>query len=148
MVGIPTARKSSVGWSDHDRMPSFTHAAVFLFIGAITLGLVGVPPIDLHGLLHYVGIMDPFCGGTRAMYLLTTGDVAGAAHYNPIVSPLAASVVLLLARAAIGWTTRRWIDMTLTRTGRRLLLAALLLGVVALGVRQQLYADMLMRSWL
>lgn len=147
MVQTPPARPRIVSWLDRDHAPSFTHGALFLLVGAAVLSLVGVPPVDLHGPLHYLGIMDPLCGGTRAMYLLTTGDFVRAARYNPIVFPLAVVLVILLVRAAIGWATHRWFDLTLSRTGRRLLIFALVLGLVVLGVRQQLNADMLMQSW-
>lgn len=147
MVGTTTPRTRWIGWADRDRFASLTFAAAFLLLGAVVLRVVGVPPIDVHGPLHYLGIMDPFCGGTRAMYLLSAGDFRRAATYNPIVFPLAAAIVLLVARAVIGWATHRWPKFTLSPTVRRVLLVALVIAVAALGVRQQLNAEMLMRSW-
>ncbi|SDM29664.1 Protein of unknown function [Lentzea albidocapillata subsp. violacea] len=113
----------------------------------MALRIVGVPPVDLHGPLHYLGVMDPLCGGTRATFLLLSGDLAGAARYNPIVFPLAAVAVLVFARAVVGMTTRRWLDVQLGRMSRIAAWTALALALVLLEVRQQLNADLLMQAW-
>ncbi len=134
-------------WADRDRARPITFAAVLLLVAAIVLRIVGVPPIDVHGLLHYLGIMDPLCGGTRAMFLLTSGEFGAAAHYNPVVFPIAAAGVVLLARATVGWITQRWLDVRLPRIALRIGVALVLIAFVALGARQQLHAEMLMRSW-
>lgn len=132
---------------DRDRFATITWSVIALLCAAIVLRLVGVPPIDVHGLLHYVGIMDPLCGGTRAMYLLTTGDIEGAARYNPIVFPLAAAMVAVLARAVIGRTTGRWWHVQLPRTVTRVLIVGFIVGMAALTVRQQLHVDLMTQPW-
>ena len=136
-----------VGWLDHDRAARRTWAAVFFGIAAVVLRIIGVPPVDLHGPLHYLGVMDPLCGGTRATFLLLSGDLAGAARYNPIVFPLAAVAVFVYARAVIGMTTRRWLDVRLGRTARIATWTALVITLLLLEVRQQLNADLLMQTW-
>ena len=132
---------------DHDRAARHTWAAVFFGIAAVVLRIIGVPPVDLHGPLHYLGVMDPLCGGTRATFLLLSGDLAGAARYNPIVFPLAAVAVFVYARAVIGMTTRRWLDVRLGRIARIATWTALVIALLLLEVRQQLNADLLMQTW-
>jgi len=52
-----------------DGAPSYTRAAAIVLLGATALRIADVPDVDLHGPLHYLGIMDPLCGGTRATFL-------------------------------------------------------------------------------
>lgn len=103
--------------------------------------------MDLHSPLHHLGIMDPRCGGTRAMYLLFSGDFAGAALYNPVVFPLVLGVLVMLVRAAIGWTTRRWLTVRLPGRARRVVAVTALVLLLALWVRQQAMAELLMQPW-
>ena len=122
---------------------------ILSFSGLIVAGLlavVGVPSVDLHGPLHHLGIMDPFCGGTRAAFLLARGDWAGAWTYNPIVFPLAAAALLMLGRTAVGIFTSRWLAVRLTR--RRTFVVLLAVALVILEVRQQLHADLLTADWM
>ena len=144
-----TSRSSGfrIGWSGHDRAARFTWAAALFGIAAVALRVVGVPPVDLHGPLHYLGVMDPLCGGTRATFLLLSGDLAGAARYNLIVFPLAVLAVLVYTRAVVGLTTRRWLDVRLGRIPRIVAWTALGLALLLLEVRQQFNADLLMQSW-
>ena len=134
-------------WSDHDRTARYTKSVVLLAIAAVALRIVGVPPVDLHGPLHYLGVMDPLCGGTRATFLMLSGDMAGAATYNPIVFPLAAVVAFVLLRTAVGLITRQWLSVHLGRTPRIAVWAILVLALALLEVRQQLNADLLMQAW-
>ncbi|MBF6216087.1 DUF2752 domain-containing protein [Nocardia puris] len=103
--------------------------------------------MDLHGPLHYIGIMDPFCGGTRATFLLLTGDVGESIRYNPGVVALAGVVVVVLVRGAVGALTGWWLHITLRPRLRRLLLIGVVVAVVALWVRQQVNADLLTQPW-
>jgi hypothetical protein len=121
---------------------------VLTIVGALAVGLLavlGVPRVDLHGPLHHVGVMDPLCGGTRAAFLLARGRWVAAWTYNPIVFPLAAVAVALLARAAVGLTTRRWLTVRFAR--RRPLIVLLVIAVALLEVRQQMHADLLSSAW-
>lgn len=138
-----------MGMTRVDRNPLHwpTIAAAATVLAAIALRVMGVPTIDLHPPLHHLGVMDPLCGGTRATYLLLSGDVAGAARYNPVVFPLAAIVLAVLIRAGVGILTGRWLEVRLSRNARRALLAALGVTLVVLAVRQQLHAELLMQGW-
>lgn len=136
-----------VGWTERDRFPVVTLAAVVLAVAAVALLVLGVPTVDVHPPTHYLGIMDPGCGGTRAMFFLLTGNPATGARYNPVVFPFAAATLLVLLRGVIGTTTGRWWEARLGRAARRALLMALAVAVIALGVRQQMHAELLMADW-
>lgn len=134
-------------WADRDRRRGVTTAAAVFLLAAAVLRWAGVPAIDLHGPLHYLGIMDPLCGGTRAAFLLLSGNLEEAARYNPIVFPLAAVVVALLARTGIGVLGGRWLEIRLPRAWRHAVVAILVLAVAVLSARQQMRADLLMQAW-
>ena len=85
--------------------------------------------------------MDPFCGGTRATYVLAQGDVSGAWSWNPLVVLLAAAVLLALGRVVVGVTTQRWVNIYLPP---RYALGGVALVLVIVEVNQQLQADRLM----
>lgn len=120
--------------------------AVVGTVAAAMMALIGLPPLDLHGPLHYLGVMDPLCGGTRAARYTMLGRWDLAWRYNPLglVAVLGAGSMVL--RAGIGVISRWWWTPVLAPTpaARRLLIVALALGVVALEVRQQLLAPLLM----
>jgi hypothetical protein len=105
------------------------------------LAVFGLPPVDLHGPLHYLGMMDPFCGGTRGMHALMSGDLATAWRYNPITFPLVIGAVAVLVRHLVGLASGRWLNVA---TGnRRVLWSITVVAFVALGINQQLHADLL-----
>jgi hypothetical protein len=56
-------------------------------LAAGVLAVVGLPPVDLHGPLHRLGIMDPLCGMTRGVVAVLRGQLGRAVAYNP-ASPL------------------------------------------------------------
>ena len=115
-------------------------------LAAVALAVVGVPSTELlHGPLHFAGIMDPLCGGTRAAYLLAHGQWAWAWTYNPVVYPLAATAGLLACRAIVGWSTGRWLVLPFAH--RRSLILVLLVALAALEVHRQLHADLLTAPW-
>jgi hypothetical protein len=147
MTTAPRHPKTTVGRAPDNRAALATRLALLGVAGGIALRLVGVPPVDLHGPLHHLGIMDPLCGGTRAMFLLTSGHFAAAAEYNPIVFPLAAAPLGRLARAAISRVTGRRLQLSPSPAVRRTLIALGVVALVALEIRQQLHADLLTRSW-
>lgn len=130
-----------------DRLLPVTICALVVAVAAVALRLVGMPPLNLHGPLHFIGIMDPFCGGTRATYLLLTGNPGAAARYNPGIFAFAAIIVAALVRGVAGMLTGRWLDITLSPRTRRALLIMLIVAVAALWVRQQLNADLLTQPW-
>lgn len=111
---------------------------------ALLLAILGLPPVDLHGALHYLGVMDPFCGGTRSVYLTLRGHLRDALHYNPAGPILVVAALALWLRAAVGWTSRRWVDVHMPWRAR---IPVALLALVALEINQQLHAALLMRPW-
>ncbi|GAB3930247.1 hypothetical protein GCM10029976_031600 [Kribbella albertanoniae] len=144
----PQARAGTGSWlSIRSRDPHRSLTALTLtgLLTAVVLAVAGVPRANLHGPLHFAGIMDPLCGGTRATYLFAHGQWTAAWTYNPIIFPLAFAAAVLLCRTVIGLTTRRWLGFRLSH--KRLWIIALLVAIAALEVRQQLHADLLMEPW-
>lgn len=115
-----------------------------LVIGVALLAVIGIPSADLHGPLHHLGIMDPLCGATRAMYLSVHGNLQQAMSYNPGAPILLAVAGIVVLRAAVGAASRRWLTVAFPRRS-----AAVLLGValVVLEVNQQSHAALLMSRW-
>jgi len=116
--------------------------AVTAVLGAAALRLFGLPTVDLHAPPHYVGIMDPLCGMTRAVYALTHGAFSTAWRYNPGVFALAGFAVLMVARFVVGVTTGRWIEVTIA--SRRALVVIVTIVIALLWVNQQANSDLLM----
>jgi hypothetical protein len=139
---IPLLRWS---WQTHDGHRLVTVAAFLGVAAAGMMALVGLPPVDLHGPLHYLGIMDPLCGGTRAARYTMRGDLVQAWRYNPLGIFAVAGAVAAAGRAVVGTLTRRWVTVAIGWTSRRRrLVIGLILAVVAvLEVRQQLLASLL-----
>lgn len=119
-------------------------AVVGLGIAAV-LAVVGLPPVDLHGPLHRRGVMDPLCGGTRALRLAARGDLIEAFRWNPASPLLLLGGAAVVLRTAIGFLTGSWVNLRVAWK-RPTLWITLLLALVALEVRQQQLAPMLMRS--
>jgi hypothetical protein len=127
-----------------DRYPWWTTVALATAAIIVVLAVVGLPPVDLHGPLHYFGIMDPLCGGTRSVYLTTHGHLVGAIRYNP-AAPLVPLVTLtLLARAVVGRVFGWWITPS---RPRRAVVVCAVAAIVALEINQQLHAELLTSPW-
>jgi Protein of unknown function (DUF2752) len=122
----------------------WTWLAVAGLLGAIALALVGIPSIDIHGPLHYAGIMDPFCGATRSVYLTMRCQFDNALRYNPGAPLLLLVAAGLVLRGAVGWWTGRGIYAHMPR--RAVIAVAIAVGI-ALAVRQQSNAALLMAPW-
>lgn len=135
-------------WERRDLHVVVTIAALAGLIIAGAMALFGLPPLDLHGPLHRFGIMDPLCGGTRAARFTAQGEWALAWQYNPlgIVAVLGAATASL--RAVIGLLSGRWLTVQSHWTPRRkrLTVTAGLVLFVALTIRQQLRADLLVQG--
>lgn len=138
----PSGRLLETAWTDSDKWrPAFW---VVLGCGAVALAMAifGLPPIDLHSSLHDRGIMDPFCGMTRATRFFARGDLASAWRYNPGSYALALAAGLVVVRWFVGTFTGRW--LTVRVLNRRAAAAFALLLFVALEVNQQSNAQLLM----
>ncbi len=144
--GRPTI---SIAWSRVDELRIVTIVGVVGLAAAIAMALVGLPSVDLHGPLHHLGIMDPLCGGTRAARLTAQGNFTAAWKYNPlgVLATLAAGGALV--RLAIGVLGRRWLNIQVAWTPRRIriALALLLVASILLEIRQQGRADLLLKPY-
>ncbi|MFI6428600.1 DUF2752 domain-containing protein [Promicromonospora sp. NPDC050880] len=129
---------------DHHRW--VTAGAALALGAAFLMAAFGLPPVDLHGPLHPLGIMDPFCGGTRAARYAAQGNLAEAWRYNPLSIVIVCGAMAAVVRAGIGLVSRRWLTLTIgwAAARRRWVIAIVLVLLVLLEVRQQLRADLLM----
>lgn len=138
----PIRAPGRVTWTGRDHQPWLTFCGVAIAAASLWLGIFGVPRVDLHAPPHYLGVMDPLCGMTRALHAFVTGDLQRAWRYNPGVFVVAVAAALLLLRAAVGVTTKRWVSAGfLSSKWTRLTIA---LFVVSLWINQQLNAPLLM----
>jgi hypothetical protein len=128
-------------WEQADRHPTLAPLAAAGLLAAGVLAVVGLPPVDLHGPLHHLGIMDPLCGMTRGTVAMLHGQLGRAVADNPASPELVAGAVLALGRWLVGRLTGRWLDATLRRTPLTLGIAAAL--VLALWANQQAHAALL-----
>lgn len=129
-----------------DRHWWLTAGAVLVLAIAVAMAILGLPPMDLHGPLHKFGIMDPFCGGTRAARYAAQGDLLEAWRYNPLSILIVYGAGLAILRAGVGLIGRRWVTVTIgwSRNRRRWAIAVVIVLVALLEIRQQLRADLLM----
>lgn len=127
---------------DHD--DSLTWSAPLAFGGlaaASLLAIFGMPPVNLHGPLHFIGVMDPLCGMTRGVAASMRGDLLTAWRFNP-ASPLVPILGLTaIARWAYGRLVGRWLTVRYRRTTISTTMIAV--AVVALEINQQMHADLL-----
>jgi hypothetical protein len=128
-------------WARADQHPMLAPLAATGLLAAGVLAAVGLPSVDLHGPLHYLGTMDPLCGMTRGTVAVLRGQLGLAVAYNPASPLLVAGAVLALVRWLVGRLTGRWLDATLQRTPLTLGIAVAL--VLALWVNQQAHAALL-----
>lgn len=139
----------TIEWSKADRMRIITLLGVAGLVASIAMAMFGLPPVDLHGPLHRMGIMDPLCGGTRAARLTAQGHLLEAWRYNPLGILVAGGAALATARLAVGIVMRRWINVRVGWSPRRirLALAVLAIATVVLEIRQQGRAELLLRPY-
>jgi hypothetical protein len=112
---------------------------------AVVMSIAGLPAVDLHGPLHYIGIMDPLCGGTRAARYTMRGEFALAWKYNPLGILAVTGAVAAAGRVVVGLLTRHWLTVAITWTPprRRVVIGLILAAAAVLEVRQQLLASLL-----
>ncbi|MDT5059026.1 MAG: hypothetical protein QOF66_7392 [Mycobacterium sp.] len=128
-----------------DAQSVWTWIAVAGLVIAVLLAIVGLPRVDIHGPLHYLGVMDPLCGGTRSVYLTMHGHLRDPLRYNPASLMLVVAAAALLMRAALGWATGHFLSV---HVPRRLLIPVMVVALVALEVNQQLHAGLLTKPCL
>lgn len=131
----------ALSWENYDRHSAMTQLAGVGLVAAFVVAVFGQPPYGFHGPLHYLGIMSPTCGMSRGLMWLTRGNLALAWEYNPASLLLAPAGLVAFTRALFGRATGRWPNLRIRWNWwiGGLLTAAL----VALTVRQQLHADIL-----
>jgi hypothetical protein len=127
-----------------DAYPVWTWIALIGLVIAVLLAVLGLPPVDLHGPLHYLGVMDPLCGGTRSVYLTLHGQLRDALRYNPAGPALVAGAVAVLVRAAVGRVTGTWVGI---HVPRRIVIPVAVAALAALEVDQQLHVALLTQPW-
>ena len=101
----------SFRWERNDRHPTITRLAVIGIPLSLLLAVLGLPPIDIHGPLHYLGIMGPACGLTRGVMWAVRGDLARAWKFNPASLLVVVAMIGLAIRAAFGRTAGRWLNL-------------------------------------
>jgi hypothetical protein len=138
----PSSPLLQLSWEAADRCPLAAYLAGGALATAASLAILGLPPVDLHGPLHRLGIMDPLCGGTRAVRYAALGDWKASWTYNPLGIAVLLTSVGSLVRTGIGNLSGRW--LTVQPANARLVYAALAAILLVLAVRQQLHADLLM----
>lgn len=149
-MNAPTQERVAVRLTveTRDRYRWVSLAAAGLMSVAGAMAAFGLPPIDLHGPLHWYGIMDPLSGGTRAGRYTAMGQWGEAWRYNPrgIVTVLV--VALLLVRGVVGLVTGRWptLGVTWTRGARWVAIMVAVALIVLLEIRQQGRAKLLMSN--
>jgi len=128
-----------------DRHRAVLFVALVGLMAALVMALAGLPPVDLHGPLHRHGIMDPLCGGTRALRLAARGHLLRAVQWNPASPLLLLGAVAFVSRTLIGYLTGSWANLRISWR-RPSFWMPLVVALVALEVRQQHLAPMLLRE--
>lgn len=131
--------------SSMDRHRALSGVAVVGMAVATGLAVLGLPNIDLHGPLHQWGIMDPFCGGTRAARYAMQGQWILSWTYNPLGIAAVAAALAGSIRVIVGVISGRWVNVRASWTPRRrrIAMATLVIVLVILEVRQQSLAELL-----
>jgi hypothetical protein len=132
--------------ASHDRHRALSVFALMGLLVAGSLAAFGLPTVDVHGPLHWIGIMDPGCGGTRAIRLTILGRLGEAWNLNPAGIVAVAGAAAFLVRSAAGMATGRWLDVSIAWTPRRrrLISLAVVVPLVVLELRQQGRAELLL----
>ena len=103
---------------------------------AVVLALIGGVPVDIPMPTHRFGWVEPSCGLTRGSTAVVRGDFSTAWKYNPLSFVAIAFGVIGVARAALGVSTARWVNVRIRPT-KRMWWFALAVPFVAFWVYQQ-----------
>ena len=95
-----------------DPHTAWTVTALVGVLITLCLAIFGLPHADIHGPLHYFGVMDPLCGGTRSVYLTLHGRLREALVYNPAGPLLVVAALAILFRATAGWLGNAWVNQS------------------------------------
>src|SRR6266568_964455 len=143
IVAQPAPRGVELVWAGTDRWPQLGYLAAGGLLAVAAMAVVGLPPVDLHGPLHYLGVMDPACGLTRGVVALARGRLATAWTYNPASPLVLAGGVGALVRLVIGRRTGRWLEVRIAPHRRRLAMLLAALALLGLWANQQQHAALL-----
>jgi hypothetical protein len=108
------------------------------------LAVVGLPPVDIHGPLHYLGIMGPTCGMTRGVMWTARGDLIRAWQFNPASILIMPTMLGLTARMTYGKITGRWLNLRIRWRPWLWMIPAVVILILA--IRQQLNIDFLLAN--
>jgi len=142
-----TANRSStlaLRWEVHDRHPSTSRLALVGIPLVVLLAIVGLPPVDIHGPLHYLGIMGPTCGMTRGVMWTARGDLARAWQFNPASLLVIPTMVGLTLRITYSRITGRWLNFHIRWRPWLWIIPTVL--ILLLSIRQQLNVDLLVNN--
>ncbi len=131
-------------WEGHDRHPTTTRLALVGIPLVVLLAIVGLPPVDIHGPLHYLGIMGPTCGMTRGVMWAARGDLVRAWHFNPASLLVIPTMVGLSVRITYSRITGRWLNLHIRRRPWLWIISTVL--ILLLTIRQQLNVDLLVNN--
>jgi hypothetical protein len=138
-VGALSAR---LGSTDTNRW--ITGLSIGGLVAAALLALIGGMPFDLPMPTHGIGLVTPTCGLTRGSTALIRGDAALAWRYNPASLAVIAFGIFGLARAAIGFTTKRWLNLSVRLSPAAWIALAVVFAI--LWVHQQGNAEFVMNA--
>ena len=140
---VPTrSRIIGLRWEVYDRHPAITRLTLIGVPLVLLLAVLGLPPVDIHGPLHYLGVMGPTCGMTRGVMWTARGDLARAWQFNPASLLVVPTIVLLTGRAVYGRLTHRWLNLHIRWRPWLWVVPAVL--ILILSIRQQLIVDFLL----
>lgn len=130
-----------LAWEGVDAHPHIAVPAAIGLAVAIALAIFGMPPVNLHGPLHFARVMDPMCGMTRGVASAVRGDLAKAIWYNPASPAVLLAGVAGLVRTIYGRRSGRWLNVSWRSPAR---VAAIVILITALEVNQQIHAERLL----
>lgn len=143
--------RTGVGWrmisvrrDTHDRHPTTTLLTLTGIPLVLVVAVAGLPPFDIHGPLHYLGVMGPSCGITRGVMWAARGDLAQAWRFNPASLLVIPTMIVLTGRVVYGRLTNRWLNMTIRWRPWLWVIPAVL--ALILSIRQQLIIDFLLAN--
>lgn len=129
-------------WESHDRHPTSTRLVLIGIPSTVLLAVVGLPRVDTHGPLHYLGVMGPTSGMTRGVMWGARGNVLGAWQFNPASLLVIPTMVGLTPRAAYGRITNRWLNLSIRWWPWLWTIPAVLIPL--LSIHEQLNVDFLL----